>query len=151
KADDFRVQNLIQIAQTRDRTYRQFTLLVSALAGISLLVGGIGVMNIMLVSVAERANEIGIRLVVGARPADICRQFLLEAAVLCSIGGLLGLAIGYAATRIVPSALGWPVEFNGKMAFMAFACSIVLGLVFGLLPAQRAARLDPATVLRASQ
>jgi putative ABC transport system permease protein len=151
KSDDFRVQNLIQIAQTRDRTYRQFTLLVSTLAGISLLVGGIGVMNIMLVSVAERTNEVGIRLVVGARPVDIRKQFLLEAALLCTFGGLLGLAIGYAATRIVPSALGWPVAFNGTMALVAVACSTILGLVSGFLPAERAAHLDPAVVLRGSQ
>jgi putative ABC transport system permease protein len=150
KPDDFRVQNLIEIAQTRDKAYRQFTLLVSVLAGISLLVGGIGVMNIMLVSVAERTNEIGIRLAVGAWPTDIRIQFLLEAALLCTIGGLLGLAIGYAATRIVPSALGWPVEFNKPMALVAVACSAIIGVVFGFLPAERAARLDPAEILRRS-
>jgi putative ABC transport system permease protein len=148
KADDFRIQNLIQVAQTRDRAYRQFTLLVSTLAGISLLVGGIGVMNIMLVSVTERINEIGIRLAFGARPQDIRRQFLLEAVLLCTIGGLLGLAIGYACARVVPSALGWPTEFNERMALIAIACSSLIGIIFGLLPAQRAARLDPAALLR---
>ena len=148
KADDFRIQNLIQVAQTRDRAYRQFTLLVSTLAGISLLVGGIGVMNIMLVSVAERINEIGIRLAFGARPQDIRRQFLLEAVLLCTIGGLLGLAVGYACARVVPSALGWPTEFNERMALIAIACSSLIGIIFGLLPAQRAARLDPAALLR---
>lgn len=150
KADDFRIQNLIQVAQTRDRAYRQFTLLVSTLAGISLLVGGIGVMNIMLVSVAERINEIGIRLAFGARPQDIRRQFLLEAVLLCTIGGLLGLIVGYASARVVPSALGWPVEFNDAMALIAIACSSLVGTVFGLLPAERAARLDPAVVLRSA-
>jgi len=148
KADDFRIQNLIQVAQTRDRAYRQFTLLVSTLAGISLLVGGIGVMNIMLVSVTERINEIGIRLAFGARPQDIRRQFLLEAVLLCTIGGLLGLAVGYACARVVPSALGWPTEFNERMALIAIACSSLIGIIFGLLPAQRAARLDPAALLR---
>ena len=148
KADDFRIQNLIQVAQTRDRAYRQFTLLVSTLAGISLLVGGIGVMNIMLVSVTERINEIGIRLAFGARPQDIRRQFLLEAVLLCTIGGLLGLAVGYACARVVPSALGWPTEFNERMALIAIACSSLTGIIFGLLPAQRAARLDPAALLR---
>jgi putative ABC transport system permease protein len=150
KADDFTVRNLIEIARTRDKAYRQFTLLVSILAGISLFVGGIGVMNIMLVSVSERTNEIGIRLSVGARPSDIRMQFLLEAALLCTIGGLLGLAIGYAATRIVPSALGWPVEFNRPMALVAVTCSAVIGVVFGFLPSERAARLDPAEILRRS-
>ena len=91
KRDDFEIQNLVQVVQTRDKVYRQFTLLVSTLAGISLLVGGIGVMNVMLVTVAERTTEIGIRLVVGARPGDIRKQFLLEASLLCTIGGLLGL------------------------------------------------------------
>ena len=148
KVDDFRVQNLIQVAQTRDRAYRQFTLLVSTLAGISLLVGGIGVMNIMLVSVAERINEIGIRLAFGARPKDIRWQFLWEAVLLCTIGGLLGLVVGYACARIVPSALGWPIELNGQMALLAIACSTIVGIVFGLLPAERAARLDPAALLR---
>ena len=148
KADDFRIQNLIQVAQTRDRAYRQFTLLVSTLAGISLLVGGIGVMNIMLVSVTERINEIGIRLAFGARPQDIRRQFLLEAVLLCTIGGLLGLVVGYACARVVPSALGWPTEFNERMALIAIACSSLIGIIFGLLPAQRAARLDPAALLR---
>ena len=148
KADDFRIENLIQVAQTRDRAYRQFTLLVSTLAGISLLVGGIGVMNIMLVSVTERINEIGIRLAFGARPQDIRRQFLLEAVLLCTIGGLLGLAVGYACARVVPSALGWPTEFNERMALIAIACSSLTGIIFGLLPAQRAARLDPAALLR---
>jgi len=148
RGDDFRIQNLIQVAQTRDRAYRQFTLLVSTLAGISLLVGGIGVMNIMLVSVTERINEIGIRLAFGARPQDIRRQFLLEAVLLCTIGGLLGLAVGYACARVVPSALGWPTEFNERMALIAIACSSLIGIIFGLLPAQRAARLDPAALLR---
>jgi len=148
KADDFRIQNLIQVAQTRDRTYRQFTLLVSTLAGISLLVGGIGVMNIMLVSVSERTSEIGIRLAFGARPKDIRVQFLLEVALLCTIGGLLGLIVGYACTRVIPSALGWPIAFNERIALIAFACSGLVGVVFGLLPAERAARLDPAALLR---
>lgn len=150
KVDDFRIQNLIQVAQTRDRAYRQFTLLVSTLAGISLLVGGIGVMNIMLVSVTERIGEIGIRLAFGARPQDIRRQFLLEAVLLCTIGGLLGLIVGYACARVIPSALGWPIEFNGAMALIAIACSSLAGTVFGLLPAERAARLDPAVVLRSA-
>jgi len=148
KADDFRVQNLVQVAQTQDKTNHQITLLVSALAGISLLVGGIGVMNIMLIAVSERTNEIGIRLVVGACPADIRKQFLLEAILLCTIGGLLGLAGGYAATRIVSWALAWPVDFDITMALIALGCSTALGLAFGLLPAERAARLHPSVALK---
>jgi len=151
KPDDFRVENLVQIAQARDDTYRQFTLLVSALAGISLLVGGIGVMNIMLIAVSERTSEIGIRLVVGAHPADIRKQFLLEAALLCTLGGLLGLATGYTVTRMIPWALGWPVEFNMTMALIALACSTVIGLAFGLMAAERAARLHPWVALTCNQ
>ena len=151
KPDDFRVQNLVQIAQTGDRTNRQFTLLVSALAGISLLVGGIGVMNIMLITVSERTAEIGIRLVVGACPADIRKQFLLEAMLLCTMGGLLGLATGYAAARVVSLALGWPVAFDTAKALLALACSTLIGVAFGLVPAERAARLHPSVALRFSQ
>lgn len=150
KADDFSVQNLVQVAQTQDKTNGQITLLVSALAGISLLVGGIGVMNIMLIAVSERTNEIGIRLVVGACPADIRKQFLLEAVLLCIVGGLLGLAAGYAATRVIAWALGWPVNFDMAMALIALGCSTVLGIAFGLLPAERAARLHPSVALRRS-
>jgi putative ABC transport system permease protein len=151
KRDDFRIQNLVQVVQARDKAYRQFTLLVSTLAGISLLVGGIGIMNIMLISVAERTGEIGIRLVVGARPGDIRKQFLLEASLLCTVGGLLGLALGYAGARVVTNTLGWPIQFSTAMAVLAVACSSVVGIVFGILPAERAARLDPATVLRSGQ
>jgi putative ABC transport system permease protein len=92
-------------------------------------------MNIMLVSVTERINEIAIRLAFGARPQDIRRQFLLEAVLLCTIGGLSGLIAGYACARVVPSALGWPIEFNQAMALIAVACSSLIGVVFGLLPA----------------
>jgi putative ABC transport system permease protein len=151
KPDDFRVQNLVQIAQTRERTNHQITLLASALAGISLLVGGIGIMNIMLIAVSERTNEIGIRLVVGACPADIRKQFLLEAILLCTIGGLLGLATGYAATRVVSFTLGWPVEFNIPIALIALACSTLIGVAFGMLPAERAARLHPSVALHCGQ
>jgi putative ABC transport system permease protein len=151
KPDDFRVQNLVEIAQTRDRTNGQITLLVSALAGISLLVGGIGIMNIMLIAVSERTNEIGIRLVVGACPADIRKQFLMEAMLLCTIGGLLGLSIGYAATRLVSWTLGWPVAFDVTMALVALASSTLIGVAFGFLPAERAARLPPSVALQCSQ
>lgn len=151
KRDDFRIQNLVQVVQTRDKAYRQFTILVSTLAGISLVVGGIGVMNIMVVSVAERTGEIGIRLVVGARPADIRKQFLAEATLLCTIGGLLGLSFGYAAARVIAHALAWPVELGPAMAVIAVASSSVIGVIFGFLPSERAARMDPAVVLRAGQ
>jgi putative ABC transport system permease protein len=151
KRDDFQIQNLVQVVQTRDKVYRQFTLLVSMLAGISLVVGGIGVMNVMLVTVAERTTEIGIRLVVGACPGDIRNQFLLEASLLCTIGGLLGLAFGYATARVFADALGWTIEFSPMLATVAVGCAALIGLVFGLIPAERAARLDPVVALRSGQ
>ena len=148
KRDDFQIQNLIQVVQARDRVYRQFTLLVSTLAGISLLVGGIGVMNVMLVTVGERTTEIGIRLVAGARPGDIRKQFLLEASLLCTIGGLLGLLSGYAVAQMLAAAFDWTIAFSWELAIMAVGCAAFIGLVFGIIPAQRAARLDPAVLLR---
>jgi putative ABC transport system permease protein len=151
KRDDFQIQNLVQVVQARDKLYRQFTLLVSTLAGISLLVGGIGVMNVMLVTVAERTTEIGIRLVAGARPGDIRKQFLLEASLLCTIGGLLGLALGYGAARMFADAFGWTIEFSSVLAIMAVGCATLIGVLFGIIPAERAARFDPAVALRSGQ
>src|SRR6266536_813684 len=151
KRYDFRIQNLVQIVQARDAAYRQFTLLVSMLAGISLFVGGIGIMNIMLVAVTERTLEIGIRLAVGAQPREIRKQFLLEASLLCTVGGLYGLALGHFGARIIAYVLAWPVEFNSTMAALAVACSSLIGVIFGIFPAQRAAHLDPASMLRSAQ
>ncbi len=151
KLDDFRIQNLVQIVQARDAAYRQFTLLVSMLAGISLFVGGIGIMNIMLVAVTERTLEIGIRLAVGAQPREIRKQFLLEASLLCTVGGLCGLALGHFGARIIAYVLAWPVEFNSTMAALAVACSSLIGVIFGIFPAQRAAHLDPAAILRSAR
>jgi putative ABC transport system permease protein len=105
----------------------------------------------MLVTVAERTTEIGIRLVVGACPGDIRNQFLLEASLLCTIGGLLGLAFGYATARVFADALGWTIEFSPMLATVAVGCAALIGLVFGLIPAERAARLDPVVALRSGQ
>jgi putative ABC transport system permease protein len=146
--DDFQIQNLVQVVRARDTVYQQVTLLVSTLAGISLLVGGIGIMNVMLVTVSERATEIGIRLVAGARLEDIRAQFLLEASLLCTIGGLLGLILGYVVACILAAAFGWTIEFSSVLGIMAVGCATLIGLVFGIIPAERAARLDPAVVLR---
>ena len=148
KRDDFQIQNLVQVVRARDTVYQQVTLLVSTLAGISLLVGGIGIMNVMLVTVSERATEIGIRLVAGARLEDIRAQFLLEASLLCTIGGLLGLILGYVVACILAAAFGWTIEFSSVLGIMAVGCATLIGLVFGIIPAERAARLDPAVVLR---
>jgi putative ABC transport system permease protein len=151
KRDDFEIQNLVQVVQTRDKVYRQFTLLVSTLAGISLLVGGIGVMNVMLVTVAERTTEIGVRLVIGARPGDIRKQFLFEASLLCAIGGVLGLLSGYGVAHMLAAVFGWTIEFSWMQGIMAVGFATLIGLVSGIIPAERAARLDPASVLRLGQ
>jgi putative ABC transport system permease protein len=146
-----RIQNLIQIVQTRDRAYRQFTLLVSTLAAISLVVGGIGVMNILLVSVAERTNEIEFNLLSAPAPGtSVSNSSRKRGCCVQSAGWSVSPSVtGFA--RAVPPALGWPVEFNGAMGLVAIASSSVIGIVFGLLPAERAARSDPAAVLRSGQ
>jgi putative ABC transport system permease protein len=151
KRDDFEIQNLVQIVQTRDKVYRQFTLLVSTLAGISLLVGGIGVMNVMLVAVAERTTEIGVRLVIGARPSDIRKQFLFEASLLCTIGGVLGLLLGYGVAHMLSATFGWTIEFSWVRGLMAVGFATFIGLVSGIIPAEHAARLDPAGAVRLGQ
>ena len=131
------------------------TLLLSAIAGISLLVGGVGVMNIMLVSVTERTREIGIRMAVGARGKDILRQFLVESVLLSSLGGLVGVALGIAASvgitkaiNSVSSGADWPVVISFKAALIAMLFAAAVGIFFGYYPARRASRLDPIEALR---
>jgi len=104
-----------------------------------------------LVAVTERTLEIGIRLAVGAQPREIRKQFLLEASLLCTVGGLCGLALGHFGARIIAYVLAWPVEFNSTMAALAVACSSLIGVIFGIFPAQRAAHLDPAAILRSAR
>jgi macrolide transport system ATP-binding/permease protein len=127
-------------------TQNTLTYLLGTVAAISLLVGGIGVMNIMLVSVTERTREIGIRMATGARMRDIMVQFITEAAVVCTIGGLLGVATGFAAGFII-SLFGVNILFSPGPAILAFSCAVITGLLFGYLPAQKAARLDPVVAL----
>ena len=145
---DFFVMNTDTIRQTIEKTSQTMTLLISAIALISLLVGGIGVMNIMLVSVTERTREIGVRMAVGARQSDIMRQFLIEAVLVCLIGGGLGvlaaLAFGGVFSRL---ASDFQLVFSSSSIIAAFLCSTVIGLVFGFLPARNAARLDPVDAL----
>ena len=145
---DFFVMNTDTIRQTIEKTTQTMTLLISAIALISLLVGGIGVMNIMLVSVTERTREIGVRMAVGARQSDILRQFLIEAVLVCLIGGALGVAaaLGFGAlfSRLTSE---FTLVFSGGSIAAAFLCSTVIGLVFGFLPARNAARLDPVDAL----
>ncbi|ARP99428.1 ABC transporter permease [Pseudorhodoplanes sinuspersici] len=146
--DDFTVRNLADIAATREASARTLALLLAAVAGVSLAVGGIGIMNIMLVSVTERTREIGLRLAVGARQWDILRQFLFEATGLAAIGGLIGVLIGVGAAYIISNAAGWPLLIEPASIVLAVLFSGLVGVFFGWYPALRASRLDPIEALR---
>ncbi|HEY2987823.1 MAG TPA: MacB family efflux pump subunit [Candidatus Binatia bacterium] len=146
RTEDFSVRNMASILQAAMETQDTFTLLLGTVAAISLLVGGIGVMNIMLVSVVERTREIGIRMATGARMRDILLQFNIEAAVVCAAGGVLGILIGVIAGLALRYS-GMAVIFSVAPAVLAFACASATGLIFGYLPARKAARLDPVVAL----
>ncbi len=146
--DDFNVRNIAQIVATRTQTTRLMSLLLGAVATISLIVGGIGIMNIMLVSVTERIREIGLRMAVGAGPSDIRRQFLAEAMLISLIGGTIGIAIGIAGSLLVGRFGELPVLLNWKVIVLAAGCSIATGLFFGVYPARKASLLDPIEALR---
>jgi len=146
--DDFMTRNLTEIAATRDASSRTLALLLAAVAAVSLLVGGIGIMNIMLVSVTERTREIGLRLAVGARRRDILRQFLIEATTLAVIGGVLGVVLGLGAAFGIARFAGWPTLIQPEAILLAVCFSGLVGIFFGFYPARRAARLDPIEALR---
>jgi putative ABC transport system permease protein len=146
--DDFSVRNLADIAATREASARTLALLLAAVAGVSLAVGGIGIMNIMLVSVTERTREIGLRLAVGARQRDILRQFLFEATGLAAIGGAIGVILGVGAAYGISNAAGWPLLIQPESIVLAVAFSGLVGVFFGWYPALRASRLDPIEALR---
>ena len=148
QTEDFRIRNMASILETATATQNTLTTLLGTVAAISLLVGGIGVMNIMLVSVTERTREIGIRMAVGARRRDILLQFNTEAAVVCTLGGLLGVALGYGAGYVI-RLFEIPVIFSAMPAILAFSCAFATGLLFGYLPARKAALLDPVVALAA--
>jgi putative ABC transport system permease protein len=122
--------------------------LLAAVASVSLIVGGIGIMNIMLVSVTERTREIGLRQAVGARARDVLRQFLVEAVVLSVIGGGLGIGLGTLGARMIAESFQWPTRVSWDAIAIAFACSGAIGVFFGYYPARRASRLDPIEALR---
>ena len=145
---DFIVRNQLELAQTATATTRTMTALLGAITGVSLIVGGIGIMNIMLVSVTERTREIGIRLAIGAHDRDIRVQFLLEAMVLSLMGGALGILLGVGASRIVSIVNGWPVLVSSASIIVAFLFSGAVGIIFGFYPAHKAAQLDPIEALR---
>jgi macrolide transport system ATP-binding/permease protein len=146
RAEDFSVRNMASILEMAMETQNTFTMLLGTVAAISLLVGGIGVMNIMLVSVVERTREIGIRMATGARMRDILLQFNIEAAVVCAVGGVLGILVGGAAGLGLRFS-GMSVIFSATPALLAFVCASATGLLFGYLPARKAARLDPVIAL----
>jgi putative ABC transport system permease protein len=146
--DDFFVRNLADMADLADQNARLFTILLGSIASISLLVGGIGIMNIMLVSVTERTREIGIRMAIGATEQDVQQQFLIEAVVLSVVGGAIGILSGMGASYLITQTLGWPVLVSPTAIFAAVLFSMAVGIFFGFYPARKAARLDPIDALR---
>jgi putative ABC transport system permease protein len=146
--NDFSIQPLADMAAAEEESTRVMTLLLGSIASISLLVGGIGIMNIMLVSVTERTREIGIRLAVGAKQKDILWQFLVEALLLSLSGGVVGIVLGLAGSQLVSSAAGWPLLVSWGAVALAFAFAGCVGIFFGFYPARKAAQLDPIQALR---
>lgn len=146
--DDFTVRTQTEIASTAQETSRIMTILLGSIASVSLIVGGIGVMNIMLVSVTERTREIGIRISVGARKRDILFQFLLEAVVLTVTGGIFGIILGVLISRVISGFAGWPVFISVGAILLAFGFSAAVGIFFGFYPARKAANLNPVEALR---
>ena len=146
--DDFSVADQTQLLSTATSVYSLLTVLLAGVASISLIVGGIGIMNIMLVSVRERTREIGIRKAIGAKSRDILLQFLVEALVLSLLGGLIGIAVGLAASAVIGAIAGWGFTFNPVTLVAATVFSLVVGVVFGVWPARQAARLNPIAALR---
>jgi putative ABC transport system permease protein len=146
--DDFRIRNISQILEARRETTRTMSLLLGSIAVISLIVGGIGIMNIMLVSVTERTREIGIRMAIGARSGDIRMQFLIEAATLSLIGGAIGILFGIAASQGLSRVMQTPPVFGADVIALAFFFSAMVGVVFGFYPAWRASSLSPIDALK---
>ena len=146
--DDFMVRTLEEMAAVRSETARTMGTLLAAIAGVSLLVGGIGIMNIMLVSVTERTREIGLRMAIGARGKDVLLQFLVEAVVLSLFGGIIGIAFGFGLAEAAERFLQWPTTIPPNAIGMAFGFAAATGVFFGFYPARKAARLDPIEALR---
>ncbi len=146
--DDFRIRNPAEFAKAQQDSTERISTLLAIVAAVSLFVGGIGVMNIMLVSVIERTREIGIRMAVGAKPADVRLQFLVEAVVISLVGGVHGILLGYFGAKYMAGYFGWKMIFPAQTAMVAFVVSAIVGIVFGMYPAIRASQLDPITALR---
>jgi putative ABC transport system permease protein len=146
--DDFNIRDLKEVSSTFTSTTRVLTALLGAVAAVSLVVGGVGIMNIMLVSVTERTREIGTRLAVGAMARDVLLQFLIEAVVLAALGGIIGILLGLGVGALATGAFNLPFVLNAGIILLSFAFSAAVGIVFGYFPAQRAAQLDPIEALR---
>ena len=146
--DNFTIRNFAALLQTRNDQQKTLSYLLATTAAMSLLVGGIGIMNIMLVSVTERTREIGLRMAVGARGVDVLAQFLTEAVLLCLAGGLIGLLLGVAITVAISYLAGWTVTIGAGTVALAILASAAVGIIFGFVPARRAARLNPIDALR---
>src|SRR5881397_2506655 len=146
--DDFKVRSQLEIAESATATARTMTLLLALIASVSLVVGGIGIMNIMLVSVTERTREIGVRLAIGAHRRDIMRQFLIEAVTLSALGGLIGIVLGGGTAKLLTLLAEWPTLISPDAVLSAFVFSAVVGIFFGFYPARIASRLDPIEALR---
>ena len=146
--DDFTVRNMSDIAQAANETNNTMTMLLACIAGVSLLVGGIGIMNIMLVSVTERTREIGIRMAIGARSSAVKSQFLIESIVLSLMGGTIGILLGVGVSLAIPKMLGWPTLISTMAIVGSVVFSIAVGVFFGYYPARKAAALDPIDALR---
>ncbi|HXJ56983.1 MAG TPA: ABC transporter permease [Verrucomicrobiae bacterium] len=149
KPDDFfKVTTQLEIAESATATARTMTLLLGLIASVSLVVGGIGIMNIMLVSVTERTREIGVRIAIGAHRRHILCQFLIEAVTLSALGGIIGIALGTGAAKLLTALAGWPTLISPDAVLVAFMFSAVVGIFFGFYPARKASRLDPIEALR---
>jgi putative ABC transport system permease protein len=146
--DDFTIRTQVDIGKVQEGTSETLTMMLFAIASVSLLVGGIGIMNILLVSVTERTREIGVRMAVGAKRRHILMQFLIEAMTLSLIGGALGIVLGITGAKLTTLIAGWPTIISGNVILLAFFFSLVVGLFFGLYPANKAARLNPIEALR---
>jgi len=146
--DTFRIMDRSLMAQANAEATNTFNLLLTSIASISLIVGGVGIMNIMLVSVTERTREIGLRMAIGANGLHVLGQFLCEAVVLCAVGGLIGFAAGWGVSRVVSARLGWETEVSYWMAGVAILFATAVGVFFGFYPAWRASRLNPIDALR---